>query len=392
MYSTCLVSGAPPLPTYFRDPSPWDIEKQARSAARSYIAHTQKLSELDAVRAQVASDDLADSLASRADRRRAEHKLADYIQHEVNDAGHRPWLDTLANRLRNCRQRGTLAQMSNGKTVVLWDSKCGQSRLCPDEARNETHRLIEIYGIAIPSYLRKKPGSRLYYATLTLPNFPDGRLRYGLENIYRRWNKLRKSRRNGKLRFPSLKGALCVVEAPRSARGDWNVHMNVFFVADDYFSFSDLRAAWHWNLDIKQVDADPGKITSALREAIKYAVEITPSKSMRKAESGATKAPAMTEWPPEAWLEWFESHQKYRRVRSYGALFLNKKNKEFLEIVPEPPRSVDDSDLIILGRVHWSGKSYIVTLSGVDLIREDKSLISRGSPLTNQLQNSTGPP
>ncbi len=296
----------------------------------------------------------------------------------------------LPHKLRACRQSGTLAQHANGKTVVLWDSKCGQNRLCPDEARNETHRLIEVYGTAIEAYLRRNPDARLYSGVFTVPNFSDGKLRYGLSDIYRRFNKLRKKRVNKKLVFPQVAGSLCVVEAPRSARGDWNVHMNVFLLCDSYLSFEQLRKHWHWNVELRQVKGSTEQIVRALKEGIKYAVKITPDKSAEKAEAGTTRAPAMTDWPASAWYEWWQSHQRYRRVRSYGALFLDKKHRAALDLPESEDRKIDDKDLTILGRVHYSEGAYTVRVSTLGLIREDKSTTT--CPPSDHDPTSTGPP
>lgn len=388
MYTTALVTPPSALPAAYHDPSQWDIEKQARSHARAFVARTQELSAAQHVRAQVAAAELEEPLALRAERRRAEHSLADYIEGVVLPQYPVPWLMPLPHKLRACRQSGTLAQHTSGKAVVLWDNKCGQNRLCPDEARNETHRLIEVYGTAIEAYLRRTPDARLYSGVFTVPNFPNGKLRYGLGDIYRRFNKLRKKREGKKLVFPQIAGSLCIVEAPRSARGDWNVHMNVFLLCDSYLSFEQVRKHWYWNVELRQVKGTTEQIVKALKEGIKYAVKITPDKSAEKAEAGTTRAPTMTEWPASAWYEWWQAHQRYRRVRSYGALFLDAKHRAALDLPEDEGRKISDTDLTILGRVHFVSGRYAVSLSTLGLIREDNSIMG----LLVSVHDPTTPP
>ena len=374
MYATALVTPPTMSPAWRRDPSPWDLEKQARAAARALVAKNQKLNLEQRVTAELAAQDQADKLAARGIRRRAEQELADFIQYKVLPIHADPKLEEIPHKLRACRCHGTLARTAEGKVLTLWDTKCGLNRLCPDESRNETHRLIERFAPAAEAYLRLHPRARLYSAVFTLPNFPDGKLRSGLLDIYRRFNRLRKKKENKKLVFHEILGSVAVVEAPRSAHGDWNVHLNALLLTDGYLGYSKLRRHWFWNVEIKRVEGNTAQIVRALKEIIKYAVQITPTKSQEKSEQGKTHAPAMTEWEPSAWFEWYRAHNRYRRVRSYGKLFLNEKRREELELPPDEARSISNDKLEILGRVSFFEGAYRVTLSDLDLIREDNSL------------------
>ncbi len=62
-------------------------------------------------------------------------------------------------------------------------------------------------------------------------------------------------------------------------------------------------------------------LTHAFKEIIKYSGASIASKSAEKADSGSTKAPTMTNWPAEAWREWFIANRGFRSTRSYGILY-----------------------------------------------------------------------
>lgn len=390
MYSTCLVAPVSALKGEWDHVSEFDLEKQIKIGINRNIARTQKLDYAQSVTAELAALEVSDRLLSRSARRRSEHELADYIEDQVIPSHHDPKLKVMVAKLRACRCHATLATNAAGKVLTLWDFKCGLNRLCPDESRNETHRIIERFAPAVEAYLRLHPNARVYSAVLTVPNFPDGQLKNGLYDIQRRWNRLRKKKINKQLVFPEILGALTVVEAPRSSRGDWNVHMNALFIVDGFLDYNKFRRHWHWNLHINLVKGSVETVVKALKEIVKYNVLITPSKSAQHAEEGKTTAPAMTEWPASAWYEWHRAHIRYRRTRSYGKLFLNKARREELSL-PEPEtRSVDHSDLLILGRIGFSNGSYEVTLSDLSLIREDKSVL--GTREYVEIEPSTHPP
>lgn len=390
MYTTALVTPSSDYPSEWRGPSPWDLEKQSRAAARAFTANNQKLT---AVEHELAKLDLADSLegfAKRTTRRRMERDLADYIERIVLPVYDDPKIAKLPIKLRSCRTSGTFARLPDGKRVTLWDQKCGLTRLCPDESRNETHRLISRYAPAIESYLKLHPHSRAYSAVFTLPNFSDGNLKTGLTEIYKRFNALRKKRKDGKLLFPELAGIITVVEAPRSAYGNWNVHLNAIIITNGYLDYKKMQQHWHWNVRINYVKGTTEEIVKALKETVKYHALITPVKSIEKSESGKTVAPAMVQWPAHAWYEWYISHVGYHRTRSYGCMFLNEQHRKDLDLPGEAVRSVDDRDLTILGRVYWRNGHYEVELSGLNLVTEKMSTTDTiGSAENNR---NKGPP
>lgn len=319
-------------------------------------------------------------------RRQAERALAEYIQTRVlstPEGTNDQRLHTLVEAMRTCRCSGTYGITEEGRPVVFWDSKCECSLLCPDESREEQRRLVDRYVQELLTL--KKQGHRIYKAVLTAPNFPKGKLAYGQRWMFRRLRALLRARKNGRLLFPEIKGALAIEEDPLASRGDWNVHLNVIFVTDRWFDYTKLRQWWHWQVEIideskmRKLTADRFGIDNlsaedlfrrAFAEVVKYPIQIIPEKSKGSGSwdqtgqfhthAGAQVAPAMTEWPPDAWLEWWYSHQKFRRTRSYGCLY----NIEIIE-----RNKTDMSKVEILGTVKYGPRGYEFTIPWLGLIR-----------------------
>lgn len=325
-------------------------------------------------------------LSDRAARRDAEQQLAAYI-HTVADA--LPGFElrynahALADRLAECRTQGVAGQTADGRLQVAWDAKCDQVRLCPDESRVETQRIARRYCSAMRDWVGERPGRRrVIYAVLTCPNFEAGRLdhgkRYTLAKFknwmrfqydaaplaYRRTtettapgvrrvvHKAVKTRKRKLAAFPSLRGALVVQEDPLSARQDWNVHLNAFLLVDGRFDYKEAREVWGHNVEFRELDAtDPETLYHAALEAVKYSAQIVPTKSAEKRAKRATHAPAMVEWTPRQWAEWWAAQQGFRRVRSYGCLYKIGKPAD-----TEPPM------VTWLGRVTFHRGRYRVDL------------------------------
>jgi len=331
---------------------------------------------------------LESNSTDRARRREVELELADYIdgvgrRHPSACRYYR--LDELAERMRQCRQGGTVGAKPQGGYVVVWDSKCDQVRLCPDEAREETQRVASRYVPPMMAWQREKPGvRRLYWCVLTLPNYPAGQLAEGKREAFQRfvghiwrgkyqacpvefrrrrpWERadggpayetIRPDRRRTITKFNgALKGALCVQEDPLAAGGtilgaDWNIHLNVILMCEGQFDFAELRQEWGANLEIRQLSGDEESLRGAVLECVKYAAQAVPSKSAEKAADGETAAPAMTEWPAARWIEWWGAQQRFRRTRSYGVL----------HGVPAPPTMALE-DVEWIGTIEYVGGYY----------------------------------
>ncbi|MGA9853421.1 MAG: hypothetical protein WBR15_10900 [Gammaproteobacteria bacterium] len=283
-----------------------------------------------------------------ASRRLAESRLADYLESKVlptpEGLAFRK-LPSLIESLRTCRCHGVYGMTPAGKPVIMWDKKCESALLCPDEARVEQQRMVARY---VPELLKlKEQGFRIYKAVLTFPNFERGKLRYGMRTMFRRLRALQRARRHGAALFPEIRGILAIEESPLSRLRDWNVHLNVIFVVNGWLDYEKLRRFWYWNLEIideskmraltvarlqakgvNVADLSAARIfESAFSEIVKYPIQTIPEKNPASGDGDAseshllTRAPAMVEWPPEAWCEWYKAHTGFRRTRSYGCLY-----------------------------------------------------------------------
>ncbi len=305
-------------------------------------------------------DDIIESGQARAERREDETRLAEYIE-DVSDAtGWMPEIKTrtvkgknkitraptlleIASSLKNCRQSGTIGLLPGGKHIVAWDHKCGQVRLCPDESREETQRLTEWYLPALMDFSAAHNAQRIFYLVPTLHNYRSGDLARGKRELIERWKEfvdmpaycpitytetaregMYKRKIAARKNWPKLlniRGSLVIQEDPLSAGGKWNVHLNCFVCIHGAFDFSLARLAWGANIHMARIKGDAATLRESLLEAIKYSALIVPSKSAEKLAARSTLAPAMVEWPPEKWVEWWKAQSGFRRVRSYGCLY-----------------------------------------------------------------------
>jgi len=248
-------------------------------------------------------------LVAYSDRAVIRQALGKKIERQVFPIFRPRWLERYPDRLRQARKTGAFGiALASNKAVVFWDKKAGLSRLCPDDAREEAMRLRRRVQPMLVE-LQQSRRHRLTYAVFTMPNFAPGKLRDGMVAVERRFKALLP-------KFPQIKGALTVLEAPLGARRDWNVHLNVIFASEGFVDWGKLRAAWHWNVEFKQLSNAPGAIGTALAELIKYAVAATAEKSMEHAENGRSRAPAMLEWSGCELAEWLAAMHGFRGTRT----------------------------------------------------------------------------
>lgn len=330
---------------------PGHISNYVDILERRHLAETAAIRiSIDPYQLEEIRVDLADQAEGWKAHREAEEQLAQYIRDVYDATGWQPpapkgsirgrSLLELAEDLEGCRRAGAVGLKPDGGTMIAWESKCGQVHLCPDESREETQRLTEFYLPAMLDWVKEKPTHRLFYAVFTDHNFRPGQLFNGKNYLFEKFSEWRKYRphacpvrfverhgcnevvrsRRQYLDAPyTLEGALVVQEDPLSAHGDWNVHLNAFLMVDGQFDYKTARDVWGGNVHFQEIDGDPAAIRRALLEAIKYSAQIVPSKSEEKRHQ--TEAPAMTEWEPRQWIEWWSAQQGFRRVRSYGALY-----------------------------------------------------------------------
>ena len=285
--------------------------------------------QVDRYEVQRIHEEILASLPEYSARREAEQDLAVYVD-EVASSQLRPDLYDIAERLHACRHSGPAGIKPDGGLIIAWDTKCGLVRLCPDESREESQRLSEWYYPPMVEFSEEKANQRLFYAVFTLPNFAPGTLAQGQREIFERFRKWREKQGE------KLKGALAIMEAPLSAAGDWNIHLNVFLMVKGAFHYEQARADWDgFNVEFY----DEGRMAAiaaerlgqpvsfrealrySLREAIKYSVQTVPEKSEHHASTGTSDAPALTQWPHERFAEWWDAGKGFRRVRSCGALY-----------------------------------------------------------------------
>ena len=286
-------------------------------------------------------------------RRQMEQDLAVYID-QVATSQLKYELYDIAERLNNCRHTGAAGIKPDGNPVIAWDTKCGLSKLCPDESREVTQRLTEFYLPELVDFKKENISHRIYYSVFTIPNIQPGELRAGKKEIIERF-------KSWSEKIPSLKGSLIIQEDPLSAAGDWNVHLNIFLCVKGSFDYKTARAQWGYDVEFNELKGEPQDIRDALLEAIKYSAEIAPTKTESKADQDKTKAPAMTQWPHELFVEWWNANKRFRRVRNYGCLYnIHKKRwnsagydsrKKFIKIANE---TATKQEQIISGGTAWN--------------------------------------
>jgi hypothetical protein len=299
-----------------------------------------------------ASAQLELDLPAYSDRAEIRRRLATKIAGEVLPGYCPRWLESYPEKLRSARQTGCFGlRRDTGRPIIYWDEKAGLSRLCPDDAREESQRLKR--RVLEPLQAAQADGASLDYVVFTTPNAKPGDLRHGMQAIYRRFRKMLP-------KFPQIKGALCVLEAPLGQARDWNVHLNVILVSRGFVNWGELRAAWHWNLEIRRLPKAPGAISGALAELIKYAVTATVSKS--EDHAARSPAPPMLEWSGTELTEWLCAMHAFRRTRTYGVLYR----------LPEPEPDV--GPIVWLGQVRMQHGRYVHAIPLLDSIPEDKSL------------------
>lgn len=289
--------------------------------------------------------------------------LAEKIERDVLPLCNGQWLHRYARLLRAARWSGAVGYAPlKGKNVVFWDQKAGLSRLCPDDAREEAMRLHR--RVLNPLEALQADGHALHYCVFTTPNVGPGGLRAEMISICKRFRGIFKAKnKDGELRFPQVKGALCVLEAPLGWARDWNVHLNVILVVKGYLSWEELRAWWYFDVSMRQLAQGPGVVKGALCELIKYAVAATAAKSAtHQAKEDRPPPPPMLEWTGSELLEWLRAMRGFRRTRTYGCLFRLKR--------PEPE---DLGQIIWLGRIDHDGTSYKLSSRLLNSIPEDKS-------------------
>ncbi len=221
-----------------------------------------------------------------------------------------------AKKMLACRQQGPVGFNSDGKVVVEWEDKCGQSKYCPDEALKEARRLAEVYLPEVQAHANQ--GGRVYKGVLTIPNCKPGMLQSEIDFIFKRFrNNILRAQLNNDKRFP-ITGALVILETPLSRDRYWNIHLNFLILTDRWLDYRAFQEAWGFGLHIRQhQDFSDAGMNALFNELIKYATRALPEKST----DGRHDAPAMCEWTGAELHEWDSAMHGLRRTRGYGTLY-----------------------------------------------------------------------
>lgn len=205
-------------------------------------------------------------------------ELAHAIETKVLGLTDNMWIWSLPDRLRAARKSFCLGfRPSDGRQRVAWDNKAGLSRICPDDAREDSRRMQR--RVIDPLLEMKKNGRQVTYCVFTLPNYQPGELRKGIKAIYKRFGALLKKRAGGKLKWDQVEAAMCVLEAPLARDRTWNVHLNVLLVHRGFLDYGELRKDWHWNVEFQRVTGGREELEKSLREIIKYSARAVAEKS-----------------------------------------------------------------------------------------------------------------
>jgi len=317
-----------------------------------------------------------EELGPHATRREHELQLADYLDRDVfpvADPG--DGIGRLIDRLRTCRQVShagyrqaydpeTNEPMGPATFVLMWDDKCGQRRLCPDEALADGLRVADMYIQPILKWVRAGLWRRVYYHVYTVPTVPMGQLDAAIKRVKKRLGNIwRKAKRRGHhSTLDHIRGMLVVLEVHRTADAKWHPHLNVIVLTEGRFDYAEVRREWGYNVHQELIDhSRPGALADAIAEICKYVAAIAGSKHhdhqgrLFRGGDAPQPAPPMIEWPAEAWLEWWRVMRRIRRVWSYGVLFKVQRPTK-----PEPPPCI----IWLVGRATFdrAARRYMISM------------------------------
>ncbi len=214
-------------------------------------------------------------------------ELANAIELKVAPITDDGWIHSLPERLRQARKSFCLGfRPSDGRRRIMWDQKAGLSRICPDDAREDSARMQR--RVIEPLLALKKNGSQVTYAVFTLPNYQPGELRKGIKRIYKSFSALLKRRKAGRLEFHNVEAAMCVLEAPLARDRTWNVHLNVLLVHRGFLDWRAMQAAWRYGVHFQRIRGGKAELESAMREIIKYSARAVAEKSQCESSSSAS--------------------------------------------------------------------------------------------------------
>lgn len=293
-------------------------------------------------------------------RRQIEKDVVRYLREQVAPLGILDNIESIAAKLDHCRESGYIGvRKDTGGKIAKWEYKCGQVKLCPDEARQEQQRLSKQYVEAAHTWLKEKPLHRTFqYAVFTVKNPKLGDLGKTINAEFKRLRDLLRTKH-----FKHVQGAFITLEDPLAkvytdeartqwnGEYSWNVHFNVLLLIDGPFSWEEIRKEWAFNIEFqneKQLMAKTmnrfpdlqhdrlSVLRCAFQEIIKY---------VAKHITGKNDQLGLTDWPPGAFCEWWMAHHGLRRSRSYGVLYAADK---------PIPEYLDFNQIVWCGSVKYS--------------------------------------
>lgn len=302
---------------------------------------------------------LYDLLIKLGDRRYAERQLADKIQScfafdPALSRKERVNLLDRADGMLACRTDG-FHGIKNNKLVTGWKSKCGQVRLCPDEARAEGARLGGRY-IPEMKKLMTIEGMRCFYMVLTTPNVARGELRKEKRAIFSQWKRLYDRQRKASgldIGGGTIEAAFLAQEDPLSRNGEWNVHLNTLLFVKGGFDFGKVRALWGHNVEFKELKG--AGLERAMLEVVKYSVKhISGTEDVLDPDTGmmVPGAPGLADFDSAAFAEWWKAGIRFRRVRTYGAL-----NGLADDAEDDEEADLEDQETVWMGRIRYGTRS-----------------------------------
>jgi len=299
-------------------------------------------------------------------------RMADYLL-DVSAATHNPEYTQLSKRLREARHSFTWGINYSAEWLgenhieprLQWDSKAGLPKLCPDDARDDARRIWRIFSPRIWHEINVN-GCELHYAVFSPPNWPRtedmrANIDAGFAEIHDRVMYAGgKNWRNPKRRLAWLRGMLNVLEDPLSERGDWNGHFNGFLITEPRPDYGELREVYGHHLHIEPVGTHGrptlAEFESVFKELVKYPLQSIPAKSIDKADAGETRAPAATEYPFDAFDQWWQAHKGLRRVREYGCLYYSKRRIREVAAEAEAAGTAEPDELELDAGATWLGR------------------------------------
>lgn len=228
-------------------------------------------------------------------------------------------------------------------------------------------------------------------------------------------------KRKGRV-FDQIAACLVIMETPLNYEGHWHPHLNVLFVLkENYFDWVFFMRLWGgickftteqdmWDITTRRMEAageDVDALTfedvlkTALQEIIKYPVQTVAEKAAGNVgywsggdrghglfltDDGQHIAPPLTDWPVDAFLEWWYAQYAFRRSRSYGGGILYAWEKE-------EPETLSMDQVVQLGRIEaYAGGQYRVSLPLLQFIEGHNSPVSGVHTKNTTGSSKRGPP